>query len=488
MFKNPKVAIVTVNWNKRDYVLNLLNSLKHINYDNYNIIVVDNASTDDSVTAIKEHFPNVNLIVNSENLGGTGGFNTGIKYVLEATDKYKYIWLLDNDAVVEKDTLIELVNVAEKDEAVGIVGSMIMESDKNFIVELGGFVNWSNGTWKPNLRNHRADYLNLEDAVEVDYVAACSALIRVKVLREIGVMDERYFLHWDDIDLSLRVRKSGFKVKAVPKSRVCHGVENKPFNILFVYYDTRNALLTISKHRNGLDRFINIFNVLRIATKGMIYSLLTDSSSITKCIFHAIWDFVNNKFYRADIPLGMDLSISYKTRYLPKDLNISSSSKILILPNGTHSEIKKLVELIRSQSTNCHISLLVQADRAELFKELPIDVLITFDSLKQTTLRLISLFGKLLLHRYDICISPTLYPLPFSYAVNKYFLYDKNSDLFFESKENLSSSWKLILAFLGGEILALFLMPIVYCASFKYRSIDNPNLEKPFNTAKYNEH
>ena len=108
MFKNPKVAIVTVNWNKRDYVLNLLNSLKHINYDNYNIIVVDNASTDDSVTAIKEHFPNVNLIVNSENLGGTGGFNTGIKYVLEATDKYKYIWLLDNDAVVEKDTLIEL--------------------------------------------------------------------------------------------------------------------------------------------------------------------------------------------------------------------------------------------------------------------------------------------------------------------------------------------------------------------------------------------
>ena len=94
MSENPKVAIVIVTWNKKSYVMGLLQSLRDIDYDNHDIIVVDNASTDDTCRAIREQFPQVNLIVNSENLGGTGGFNTGLRYVLRKGG-YKYTWLLD---------------------------------------------------------------------------------------------------------------------------------------------------------------------------------------------------------------------------------------------------------------------------------------------------------------------------------------------------------------------------------------------------------
>ena len=87
-------------YEKKNYVLDLLISLRGIHYDNYQIVVVDNASTDGSVETIRSQFPNVDLIVNSKNLGGTGGFNTGIRYVLKKGG-FKYVWLLDNDAEVE---------------------------------------------------------------------------------------------------------------------------------------------------------------------------------------------------------------------------------------------------------------------------------------------------------------------------------------------------------------------------------------------------
>jgi len=103
-FTYPKVAIVIVNWNKKSYVCDLLNNINNIDYKHFDTIVIDNSSTDNSVNEIRNKFPEVKLIENESNLGGTGGFNTGIKYALKQ-NKYKYIWLLDNDVQIEPDTL-----------------------------------------------------------------------------------------------------------------------------------------------------------------------------------------------------------------------------------------------------------------------------------------------------------------------------------------------------------------------------------------------
>ncbi len=469
MSENPKVAIVIVTWNKKSYVMELLTSLRNINYDNLDVIVVDNASTDDTCQAIRGQFPHVNLIVNSENLGGTGGFNTGLRYVLKKGG-YKYTWLLDNDAVVERETLIELVKVMEEDDKVGITGSIIMEPDMDMIVELGAYVSWSIGTWKPNYRNNRLSAMKDVGTTEVDYVAACSSLVRNEALNKIGVMDERYFIHWDDIDLSLRAKQAGYKVMASPKSKAYHGLEDKPINPLLSYYDVRNGLLTITKHQNGVKRFIYLLNMLRGTGKGVVYSLLSGLNTTAKLLFYGPVDFVRGKFYKTSFTVIKDDSPDPESTVIPfESLNIRDDSRVIILPNASFAVIKGMVERMREASPDCHISLLIQKDRYELFKDLEFDRFIVFEGYRQSTMQTVSVLKDILESNFDLCISPSRSMLPFSYAVKKYYLYDHNRDYFVKSKEDIYASWKLFVSFFGGELLAIVLMPFVYLKSLAHQ-------------------
>ncbi len=99
------ILIIIVTWNKKDYVLQLLASLDGLDYprDKLDVVVVDNASNDGTVEAIREQYPTINLICNPENIGGTGGFNTGLKWAFQQPEeKYDYLWLLDNDVLVHR--------------------------------------------------------------------------------------------------------------------------------------------------------------------------------------------------------------------------------------------------------------------------------------------------------------------------------------------------------------------------------------------------
>ena len=254
----PRVAIVIVNWNKKNEVLDLLQSLREIRYDNYQIFVVDNASTDGSADAIGLKFPEAELIENSQNLGGTGGFNTGIRHVLE-DGGFTYIWLLDNDAEIEESSLINNIEVLETHPDAGIVGSLILNKDyRDNIVECGAFIDWKHGTFIPNCRNMELNRIK-QDIVNVDYVAICSAVVRVEVLQKVGFMDERYFVIWDDMELGTKVVRAGYKVYANPRSRVYHPSFTEKENIISeFYYLVRNSLLFFSKFTWILEKSIKI--------------------------------------------------------------------------------------------------------------------------------------------------------------------------------------------------------------------------------------
>ena len=149
---NSRVTIVIVNWNRKDCVLNLLDSLRSMSTRGNRIVVVDNASTDGSAEAIRNHPLSVTLLENQENLGGTGGFNAGIRYALEYFEQ-DYLWLLDNDAEVTPDTLAQMVGAMTRNASIGVAGSCILSpEDRAIIVEAGGFVEQRSGTWRPNLR------------------------------------------------------------------------------------------------------------------------------------------------------------------------------------------------------------------------------------------------------------------------------------------------------------------------------------------------
>jgi len=249
----PKVCLVIVTWNKQADVLNLLDSLTRLDYKNIETVVVDNASTDDTVKSIRQRFPGVTLIENQKNLGGSGGFNSGMRYGL--TKDFKYFWLLDNDVIVQPDALKQLIEVAEGNPQFGQIGSKIcyLNAPKT-IQEIGAKINWRTGEGQP-IKTGAPDQNISDTPFEVDYCAACSVLVRAEAAQQAGLMDERFFVFFDDKDFSQKIKANGWQVIAAPASRVWHMFHSeKNIQPWRLYYSIRNSFYFFEKHAQGGKR------------------------------------------------------------------------------------------------------------------------------------------------------------------------------------------------------------------------------------------
>jgi len=247
----PPVLIIVVTYNKKDYVLNLLQSLKQIAYKNYDIVVVDNASNDGTVPALKEKFPEVHVIESPENTGGSGGFNLGLEYAFKQTE-YKYYWLLDNDVLVSKDSLKNLVDVLESDDSIAVAGSQMCQLDNPEVTnEIGAYVDLHYGGLVLNRHLTRRSN-NKRGIYDVDYVAAASLVVRADVAKKAGLWED-FFIHFDDVDWCLRIRKMGCRVVAVADSVIWHlSAAEKPITWQY-FYDVRNMLYLLRKHATAKD-------------------------------------------------------------------------------------------------------------------------------------------------------------------------------------------------------------------------------------------
>ncbi|MFQ5640712.1 MAG: glycosyltransferase family 2 protein, partial [bacterium] len=254
--KQPKVALVIVNWNKKQDVLDCLQSIQSLEYCNYKTFVVDNNSSDGSVDAIRENFANIKIICNPENLGGSGGFNRGIEAA--GSIEPDYFYLLDNDVILDSGALSSLVDFLEKNKRAGIAGSKIYTfSDPDVIWCLGGRINWWQGK-TIHISAGEKDKGQFQKPIEVDYVPACSLLVRHEVVEKVGMLDERFFVYGDDADFCTRVKRAGYKVLCVPFSKIWHKASNSKGNVspFILYYYFRNNLLFMKKNAQRLQRQI----------------------------------------------------------------------------------------------------------------------------------------------------------------------------------------------------------------------------------------
>jgi GT2 family glycosyltransferase len=244
--KEPSVLIIIVTFNKKEYVVNLLKSLREIEYKNHDDIVIDNASTDGTAEYLKEHFPSVTVIRNNENRGGSGGFNTGLSYAFER-EKYKYYWLLDNDVVVSKDALGKLVKTLDENSDIAIAGSQMCQLDNPEVTnEIGAYVDFRKGHLVLN-RHVTRKKNNSTGIFDVDYIAAASLLVRADVAKNAGLWED-FFIHFDDVDWCLRIKKMGYRVVGVAESVIWHlSAAEKPITWQ-QYYDVRNMLFLLDKH------------------------------------------------------------------------------------------------------------------------------------------------------------------------------------------------------------------------------------------------
>jgi GT2 family glycosyltransferase len=237
----PKVFIIILNWNNWPDTLECLESLKNNDYPNYQVVIIDNGSTEKLQTDFK-------VIYNQKNLGFSGGNNVGIKYALEKGADY--VLLLNNDTIVAKDFLSEMIKVAEKDKKIGMIGPQIyFYGDKNRIWFAGGQVNWlyNQGQMRGYNQIDKGQY---DSSEETDYITGCCLLIKREVIKKIGLMPEDYFLYYEDTDWSLKAQQAGFKCLFVPRAKIWHkgSKSSQEGSASYIYYHIRNGLILAQRY------------------------------------------------------------------------------------------------------------------------------------------------------------------------------------------------------------------------------------------------
>jgi GT2 family glycosyltransferase len=275
-----RVSIIIINWNSLNDTIRCLESIRLLDIKSITleIIVVDNASSDTSVVDLKKQFPEIVLIPLQ---GFTGGNNIGIKYALE--NKAEYIWLLNNDTTVHPNSLKALLH-SFQDPSVGISGSKIYFM-KNFEFhksrysssELGKVIWYAGGVidWDNIYGSHRGvdevDNGQYDTEEETQFVTGCSLMISRECLKSTGGFDDKYFAYLEDMDLSVTIQRSGYKVMYIPDSIVWHknaGSTGGPGNIIHQYYMTRNRLLFGWKYASFKTKFALLRESFRFLKNG----------------------------------------------------------------------------------------------------------------------------------------------------------------------------------------------------------------------------
>ena len=266
-----KIAIIVLNWRQPKLTLETITSLlkiKHNSFD-YEIILVDNASPDDSLKIFNQEYKNnksIKILETKANLGYAGGNNSGINYALK--NKFDFLVLLNNDVLVDQNFLEELLKETKNYDIVGpkIYFASGFEFHKNryqkkdlgkVIWSMGGQMDWNN-IYGSNIDIDKVDKGQFNKIKNnIDFVSGCCLMASRQVFEAIGKLDENYFMYFEDVDFCQRAKIAGFKMACLPKSIIWHvnsGSTSGPGH-LQNYFITRNRIYFAYKYANLRTKF-----------------------------------------------------------------------------------------------------------------------------------------------------------------------------------------------------------------------------------------
>ncbi len=236
----PKVCIVILNWNNETDTIACLDSLSHLQYCNYEILIVDNGSQANSIDRVRQKYTDLTIIKNDKNLGYTGGNNIGINYALQ--NNYDFVLLLNSDTLVESDTLEKLVAAAAGESKIGIVGAVNCHYDNTSQYwYTGARINW----WSGNYTSVKKDG---NDIQIVDKVAGSCLLIKKELIERIGEFDQNFFAYFEESDLCFRCKKSGYKIVLSYEAKIQHKSHDYRKYLTANYFLIRNKPLFLLKN------------------------------------------------------------------------------------------------------------------------------------------------------------------------------------------------------------------------------------------------
>ena len=217
------VNLFVLNWNGRDLTLDCLSSLEKITYPNVKVYLIDNGSSDNSVTEIQNQFPDFEIIQLPENYGFSRGNNAGFQLVKQKAD---FTIFLNNDTVVDPYFVEPLINEMESNSTVKQATPKIFYADDlEYIWFGGGKINLWAG-WIRHLGIRQKDSTQFSFNRNVDYATGCCVCMRTEDFESIGMFDESFFMYGEDVDLSLRFREQGGQILFVPESKIWHKVSS----------------------------------------------------------------------------------------------------------------------------------------------------------------------------------------------------------------------------------------------------------------------
>jgi len=289
------VGIVIVNYNGKEYQNECIRSLYAMEYQDFEIIVVDSASSDDSVEMLRTEFPKVHILEQKENVGVAVGNNIGICYSKKLGTKYTL--LMNNDVELDTKMLSELIK-----KAIGktvVVPKIYYYEPSNLLWFAGGELVWNRGS-AIHIGIHEEDKGQYDDERYITYAPTCCMLIPNEVFERIGMIDEQVFMYYDDTDFCARMQEHNIPLLYVPSSKMWHkvssasGGENSRTN---VYYMFRNQLYYIKKHKKMMKFSGKLYAIIRGIAKYILHPICCKND---KYILDAYIDYARNKMGRKD--------------------------------------------------------------------------------------------------------------------------------------------------------------------------------------------
>jgi GT2 family glycosyltransferase len=295
---SPLVMVVVLNWNGLNETRHCLDALEKVTYPRVEIIVVDNGSTDGSVDALRAEYPQVTLLPLSENVGFAGGSNHGLRYALRRGADY--VLLLNNDARIAPDAVDVLVQAAQADQQIGILGPVIYrDDDLQHIESAGGWFNLYTGRF----RHFETLPVNQLCPYEVDMLSGCAMMVRREVIEQVGLLNECYFAYLEDAEWCVRVHRADYRVVAVPGAQVWHrgsaasGGSRAPLRI---YYSVRNQLLMVNTQAPARHRLHRTWRDVWIIALNLGYVMVGPvvKSAGLRALVWGIRDYYRGRFGR----------------------------------------------------------------------------------------------------------------------------------------------------------------------------------------------